>query len=146
MLCVHNLSRFPQPVELDLQPFEGMRPIETFGGAEFPAIGQLPYLLTLSGHGFYWFRLAQRQEAPMSAVDTADLLAEYLARAAVVRRRRGRRRGHRHPRARLAAPSPTTGLGVRVELATVAPTARGPAVQPAAVVPARPAPRSSSTP
>jgi maltose alpha-D-glucosyltransferase/alpha-amylase len=62
MLCVHNLSRFPQPVELDLQSFEGVRPVETLGSTEFPAIGQLPYLLTLSGHGFYWFRLTQHQE------------------------------------------------------------------------------------
>ncbi len=59
MLCVNNLSRFPQPVELDLQQFEGVRPIETFGATEFPAIGQLPYLLTLSGYGFYWFRLSR---------------------------------------------------------------------------------------
>ena len=57
MLCVNNLSRFPQPVELDLSNFEGISPIEMFGGVEFPAIGQLPYLLTLAGHGFYWFRL-----------------------------------------------------------------------------------------
>ena len=64
MLCVHNLSRFPQPVELDLQSFEGIKPVETFGATEFPAIGQLPYLLTLSGYGFYWFRLARDQEAP----------------------------------------------------------------------------------
>jgi len=57
MLCVNNLSRFPQPVELDLSAYEGIHPIEMFGGVEFPAIGQLPYLLTLAGHGFYWFRL-----------------------------------------------------------------------------------------
>jgi len=61
MLCVNNLSRFPQPVELDLRAFEGVHPIETLGGAPFPAIGQLPYLLTLSGHGFYWFRLPRVQ-------------------------------------------------------------------------------------
>jgi maltose alpha-D-glucosyltransferase/alpha-amylase len=27
------------------------------GGAHFPRVGELPYLLTLAGHGFYWFRL-----------------------------------------------------------------------------------------
>ncbi len=27
------------------------------GGVQFPAIGDLPYLLTLPGHGFYWFLL-----------------------------------------------------------------------------------------
>ncbi|MGJ9414169.1 maltose alpha-D-glucosyltransferase [Aeromicrobium sp. CF4.19] len=57
MLCVNNLSRFAQPVELDLSAWEGIAPIEMFGGVEFPRIGQLPYLLTLAGHGFYWFRL-----------------------------------------------------------------------------------------
>ncbi len=31
--------------------------MELFGGVRFPAIGGLPYLMTLGGHGFYWFRL-----------------------------------------------------------------------------------------
>jgi maltose alpha-D-glucosyltransferase/alpha-amylase len=57
VLCVNNLSRFAQPVELDLRPWEGSEPIELMGGARFPAIGELPYLLTLSGHGFYWLRM-----------------------------------------------------------------------------------------
>jgi maltose alpha-D-glucosyltransferase/alpha-amylase len=57
VLCVNNLSRFPQPVELDLRRYEGYRPIELLGGVEFPRIGELPYFLTLAGHGFYWFRL-----------------------------------------------------------------------------------------
>lgn len=57
MLCVNNLSRFPQPVELDLRRFEGITPIECTGGVHFPPIGELPYLLTLPGHGFYWFQL-----------------------------------------------------------------------------------------
>ncbi|HET7327562.1 MAG TPA: maltose alpha-D-glucosyltransferase [Nocardioidaceae bacterium] len=57
VLCVNNLSRFPQPVELDLRRYQGYEPIELIGGVHFPLIGELPYLLTLSGHGFYWFRL-----------------------------------------------------------------------------------------
>ncbi|CAM5313701.1 maltose alpha-D-glucosyltransferase OS=Streptomyces chartreusis OX=1969 GN=treS PE=3 SV=1 [Streptomyces chartreusis] len=57
VLCVHNFSRFAQPTELDLRPFGGRHPVELFGGVRFPAIGELPYLLTLGGHGFYWFRL-----------------------------------------------------------------------------------------
>ncbi|MEN3359094.1 MAG: maltose alpha-D-glucosyltransferase / alpha-amylase [Mycobacteriales bacterium] len=57
VLCVNNLSRFPQPVELDLRRWEGVEPIELLGGSRFPRIGELPYLLTLAGHGFYWFRL-----------------------------------------------------------------------------------------
>ncbi|MFI0483272.1 alpha-glucosidase C-terminal domain-containing protein, partial [Actinomadura sp. 9N215] len=57
VLCVNNLSRFPQPVELDLRRFRDSSPIECMGGVQFPAIGDLPYLLTLPGHGFYWFLL-----------------------------------------------------------------------------------------
>ncbi|MGW2713449.1 alpha-glucosidase C-terminal domain-containing protein, partial [Streptomyces sp. NPDC001356] len=57
VLCVHNFSRFAQPTELDLSRFGGRHPVELFGGVRFPAIGELPYLLTLAGHGFYWFRL-----------------------------------------------------------------------------------------
>jgi maltose alpha-D-glucosyltransferase/alpha-amylase len=57
IICVNNLSRFPQPVELDLRRWEGYVPVELLGGVPFPAIGELPYLLTLGGYGFYWFRL-----------------------------------------------------------------------------------------
>jgi maltose alpha-D-glucosyltransferase/alpha-amylase len=56
-LCVNNLSRFPQPIELNLQHWNGYTPVEMTGYVDFPRIGQLPYLLTLPGHGFYWFKL-----------------------------------------------------------------------------------------
>jgi len=57
VLCVNNLSRFPQPIELNLQHWNGYTLVEMTGYVEFPTIGQLPYLLTLPGHGFYWFLL-----------------------------------------------------------------------------------------
>jgi maltose alpha-D-glucosyltransferase/alpha-amylase len=62
MLCVNNLSRFPQPVELDLRDHIGAVPIELTGATPFPRIGQLPYLLTLPGHGFYWFDITGHEE------------------------------------------------------------------------------------
>jgi maltose alpha-D-glucosyltransferase/alpha-amylase len=62
VLCVNNLSRFPQPVELDLRRFIGVTPVECMGGVTFPPIGELPYLLTLPGHGFYWFQLPSSRE------------------------------------------------------------------------------------
>jgi maltose alpha-D-glucosyltransferase/alpha-amylase len=62
VLCVNNLSRFPQPVELDLRRFEGYTPVELTGRVEFPQIGVLPYMLTLAGHGFYWFELSRPAE------------------------------------------------------------------------------------
>jgi maltose alpha-D-glucosyltransferase/alpha-amylase len=57
VLCVNNLSRFPQPVELDLRRFDGWSPVELTGLVQFPKIGDLPYLLSLPGHGFMWFAL-----------------------------------------------------------------------------------------
>jgi len=62
VLCVNNLSRFPQPVELDLRRWEGWRPTEMTGGVPFPRIGELPYLLTVGNHGFYWFQLEPAEE------------------------------------------------------------------------------------
>ena len=55
VLCVHNLSRSAQAVELDLSKYQGSRLIEMFGGTQFPRIGELPYLLTLAPRGFFWF-------------------------------------------------------------------------------------------
>jgi maltose alpha-D-glucosyltransferase/alpha-amylase len=64
ILCVVNLSRSAQPVELDLGRYKGRVPVELMGRASFPPIGDLPYLLTLSAYGFYWFRLATNVEVP----------------------------------------------------------------------------------
>ena len=58
VLVVANLAGSAQYVELDLSRFAGRYPIEMFGGTYFPPIGELPYLLTLGPHGFYWFQIA----------------------------------------------------------------------------------------
>jgi len=57
ILCVNNLARHAQYVELDLSEFNGWSPMELWSGQAFPAIGTLPYLLTFSGRDFLWFRL-----------------------------------------------------------------------------------------
>jgi maltose alpha-D-glucosyltransferase / alpha-amylase len=57
VLCVANLSRFWQPVQLDLTGLEGMIPVEMLGYVEFPAIGPLPYPLTLGPYEFLWLEL-----------------------------------------------------------------------------------------
>jgi maltose alpha-D-glucosyltransferase/alpha-amylase len=64
ILCVANLGRSAQPVELELARFKGRVPVELLGRTTFPPIGELPYLLTLPRHGFYWFRLATDVEVP----------------------------------------------------------------------------------
>ncbi|HEY7350747.1 MAG TPA: maltose alpha-D-glucosyltransferase [Ktedonobacterales bacterium] len=58
VLVVANLSRFSQPVELDLQRFRGMSLIELIGETQFPPVREEPYFLSLGPHGFYWFRVA----------------------------------------------------------------------------------------
>jgi maltose alpha-D-glucosyltransferase/alpha-amylase len=57
VLCVHNLARSAQAVQLDLSRFEGMIPVEMFGHSAFPRVGELPYLLTLAPRGFFWFQM-----------------------------------------------------------------------------------------
>jgi maltose alpha-D-glucosyltransferase/alpha-amylase len=60
ILCVANLSRFLQAVELDLTPWRGLVPVELFSGNEMPVVGDTPYFLTLGPHAFYWFSLQPR--------------------------------------------------------------------------------------
>lgn len=66
ILCVANLARTVQPVELDLSGLAGLTPVEMLGGVEFPRIGDGQYVLTLAPHGFYWFVL-EKQPAPITA-------------------------------------------------------------------------------
>ncbi len=63
ILVVANLSRFVQPVELDLTPFQSLVPIELFGRTEFPPISDKPYFITLGPHMFYWFSLEPKTAA-----------------------------------------------------------------------------------
>ncbi len=64
ILCVVNLSRSAQAVELELAEFAGTIPVELLGGSAFPAVGQRPYMLTLPPYAFYWFSLSTTAEPP----------------------------------------------------------------------------------
>jgi len=78
LLCVNNLSRTAQAVQLDLSAYAGRVPVDMVGGSAFPAAGQLPYLLTLPPFGFFWFKLTA--EAELRAGQDAPLpepLPEY---------------------------------------------------------------------
>ena len=85
LLIVVNLSRFSQYVELDLHEFAGASPLELFGHVAFPQVGELPYLLTLGPHNFYWFsllgahgslgsRVSNPPDIPLEAARVEDLL------------------------------------------------------------------------
>jgi maltose alpha-D-glucosyltransferase/alpha-amylase len=72
VLCVANLSRFAQPVELDLSKLEGIVPVEVLGYVEFPAVGHEPYRLTLAPYGFLWLELQPRDEASDKTAGSAE--------------------------------------------------------------------------
>ncbi|HXE63621.1 MAG TPA: maltose alpha-D-glucosyltransferase [Bryobacteraceae bacterium] len=91
VLCVANLSRFAQPVTLELADYAGMTPVEMLGYVSFPTITEAPYALSLAPYSFMWFELqpASRNEpADEPRVDTAQaadppeegIAAEVLAR------------------------------------------------------------------
>ena len=68
ILCVANLSRFAQPVQLDLAQYEGMTPVEMLGYVDFPQITRQAYPLTLAPYGFMWLEL----HAPDPVVDVSQ--------------------------------------------------------------------------
>jgi maltose alpha-D-glucosyltransferase / alpha-amylase len=64
VLCVANLARTLQGVELDLSRYEGRVPVDALGGAALPVIGRGPYLLTLPPYGFFLLELASHTQLP----------------------------------------------------------------------------------
>ena len=82
VLCVANLSRFAQPVALDLSRFAGMVPVEMLGYVSFPQITAAPYVLSLAPYSFLWLELQQAPEMPEAPVVEPEETALYLATAA----------------------------------------------------------------
>jgi maltose alpha-D-glucosyltransferase / alpha-amylase len=72
ILVVANLSRFVQYVELDLSAYRGQVAVELFGRTPFPPIGELPYLLTLGPHAFYWFAIEAGQRVAVETTAAAE--------------------------------------------------------------------------
>ena len=78
ILCVFNMGRSAQAVELDLREFRGAVPVELTGNSAFPPVGELTYLLTLPGYGFFWFVLAREVETPRWHVATPEPAPDLL--------------------------------------------------------------------
>ncbi len=83
VLCVANLSRLAQHVELDLRPWINRTPVELFGQNRFASIGEWPYYLTLQPYGFFWFALTGAE-----SIADADGLPSLSGDFATVLRRR----------------------------------------------------------
>ncbi len=77
ILCIANLSRSAQAVEIDLSEFRGAVPVELADRTPFPPIGDLPYLLTLPGYGFFWFALEQEAAEPRWHAPVPEILPEF---------------------------------------------------------------------
>jgi maltose alpha-D-glucosyltransferase/alpha-amylase len=77
VLCVANMARTLQAVELDLGAFDGRVPVEIIGGSSFPPIGRLPYLLTLPPYGFYAFQLCANAQMPPWHLPAAEPMPDY---------------------------------------------------------------------
>jgi maltose alpha-D-glucosyltransferase/alpha-amylase len=73
VLCVANLSRFAQPVQLDLSKYEGRQPVEMLGYVPFPTIDKSPYAITLAPYSFFWLEL---QPSAAYAATISDPLTE----------------------------------------------------------------------
>ncbi|MWJ28813.1 maltose alpha-D-glucosyltransferase [Halomonas sp. ZH2S] len=78
LLCVANVARTAQAVELDLSAFAGQVPVEMVGGSAFPPVGKLPYLLTLPPYGFFWFLLAPETAMPEWHVPVPEPMPDYV--------------------------------------------------------------------
>ncbi|MGB7980890.1 MAG: maltose alpha-D-glucosyltransferase [Candidatus Nanopelagicales bacterium] len=92
VLCVANVSRSAQPVELDLSAYADRVPVEMLGRNPFPPITRLPYVLTLPAHGFFWFKLMTDVEAPnwhedRPALETLPLVVLFAGWSSLFRER-----------------------------------------------------------
>ena len=71
MLVIVNLSRYIQPVELDIHEYQGYQPVEVFSKNKFPSIkSDTPYFFTLGPHDCQWFLL---QKTSAAETDTKTL-------------------------------------------------------------------------
>ncbi len=74
VLCVANLSRFAQPVQLDLSKYAGRQPVEMLGYVPFPIVDETPYAITLAPYSFFWLELQPAAARPPEPI--VDLLQE----------------------------------------------------------------------
>ena len=85
ILVVANLSRFVQPVELEMGDYKGFTPFEMFGRVQFPTIGDQPYFLTLAPSSCIWFQLEQVTGSVLGGTEVSPTIeAEPIPRMSLV--------------------------------------------------------------
>jgi maltose alpha-D-glucosyltransferase / alpha-amylase len=78
VLCVANLARSAEAVDLDLAAYRGRVPVELLSRTRFPQVGEGYYRVTLSGHAFYWFLLAQPEALTDAGPTVIEPLPEFV--------------------------------------------------------------------
>jgi len=84
VLCVANLSRFAQPVTLDLSNFAGYQPVEMLGYVSFPEITREPYPLTVAPYSFLWLELQAASPAESTNLEPAAQIPEIAVAEASI--------------------------------------------------------------
>ncbi|HEY3277710.1 MAG TPA: maltose alpha-D-glucosyltransferase, partial [Syntrophorhabdaceae bacterium] len=71
ILCMVNLSRYFQVVELDLSKYAGIAPETVYSRYRFPVIREAPYVLTMGPHDYLWLSLKrpEQDEAARAAAE-----------------------------------------------------------------------------
>jgi maltose alpha-D-glucosyltransferase / alpha-amylase len=93
VLCVMNLSRSAQAVELELAACAGRVPIEMLGRMPFPVIGDGSYSITLQAYGFFWFELTKPSEDMRPATQIVPELVTLVQIGSLATTVEGRNRG-----------------------------------------------------
>jgi len=72
ILCVANLARTAQSVEIDLSAWKGRVPQEMLGRSKFQKIGDAPFVVTLTPYGFFWFLLEEDTGTPIEVINIPE--------------------------------------------------------------------------
>ena len=79
LLCVFNLARSAQAVELDLREFHGAVPVELMGSSAFPPDRRAAIPAdACPGYGFYWFVLATEAQQPRWHVAPPEPAPDFI--------------------------------------------------------------------
>ena len=73
LLIIVNLSKFSQPVEVDLAEYQGCVPVEIFSKNSFPAVRSGAYFFTLGPHSFQWYNLERPWQEPVKKEELPEL-------------------------------------------------------------------------
>ncbi|SNB68447.1 maltose alpha-D-glucosyltransferase/ alpha-amylase [Arboricoccus pini] len=78
ILCIFNLSRNAQAVDLDLRAYKDRIPVDLIGRSPFPPITEQAYRFTLPPHAFFWFTLAEASQVSALGSQTPEPLPDFI--------------------------------------------------------------------